>query len=81
MEDVWECRAIGNKVCFRSTNKVFIYEESIGFEVIYPKGPIISIDDINGSFYYTDLIEGIVSVDSQIPLQLEGETLIGTQIV
>ena len=81
LEDVWECRAIGNKVCFRSTNKVFIYEESIGFEVIDPKGTIISIDDINGSFYYTDLTEGIVSVDSQIPLQLEGETLIGTQIV
>lgn len=81
IEDIWECTAIGNTVCFRSTNKVFVYDELSGFEVLDPNGAIISIDAINGEMYYTDIVQGIVSVDRMQPLPLKGESIIGTQIV
>lgn len=81
LEDIWECTSIGQKICFRSSNKVFVYDEINGFEVIDPNGAIISIDAINGEIYYTDLIEGIVSVDSKKSMDLKGESILGTQIV
>lgn len=81
LEDVWECTSIGQKVCFRSSNKVFVYHERSGFEVIEPSSPVISIDVIKGEIYYTDINQGIVSVETQMPMILQGASIIGTQIV
>ncbi len=81
LEDVWECASVGMKVCLRSSNKVFIYHESEGFEVIEPKNPVISIDVINGEIYYTDINQGIVSIDSQQPMEMKGLPILGSQIV
>ena len=81
LEDVWEFTTVEQKVCFRSSNKVFVYDESNGFEVIEPNNPVISIDEINGEIYYTDISNGIVSIESQMPMTLRGASIIGSQIV
>lgn len=81
IEDVWESVSIAKKIYFRSSNKVFIYDEDEGFEVIEPQSPLVSIDVINNQAYYTDTKHGIVSVASQVAMPLRGTPIIGMQIV
>ena len=81
LEDVWECKATESTIAFRSSNKVYVYEEGRGFEVIEPKSAVISIDIINGELYYTDIVQGIVSISSRTPLSLKGVPVLGMQIV
>lgn len=81
LEDVWESISIGSKIYFRSSNKIFIYDEIDGFEVVQPNSTIVSIDIINNEAYYADTKQGIVSLNSQNALPLSGIPIIGTQIV
>ncbi len=81
LEDVWESIAIGQSIYFRSSNKVFIYHEEDGFNVLEPNSPIVSIDAINNEAYFTDTKQGIVSVNAQLAMPLRGTPIIGTQIV
>lgn len=81
IEDVWECKAVGEQIFFRSSNKVLVFTENAGFNVIEPNNPVISIDVINEEMYYTDINNGIVSVASQVPMPLRGAPIVGSQIV
>lgn len=63
IEDVWDITSKGDKIYFRSVNKVYTYIEDDGFEINNPGNPIITLDQVKDKIIYHDLEQGLVELD------------------
>lgn len=72
IEDVWEIQIAGDKVLFRSVNKVFVYADNKIKTINIPAKTINFLKFVNGKIFCGDPNFGIYEVSGPKPLLLAG---------